>query len=90
MEKSETKYKIEFKQVNSSATISTSSRNINAITFINKSTDNFPAVNGYALEAGEAFAINGNENEIDEGIYNITIDETVGTPNFWAIIKYNF
>ena len=61
--------------------------NCNSITFINKSTDNFPSINGYPLASGEALSLNGNENEIDVTTYQVGIDLTVGTPNLWVIRK---
>lgn len=59
----------------------------NAISFINKSIDNQPIINGYQLYYGECLSIQGNENEVDETLYNISIDKTVGTPNLWIITK---
>ena len=59
----------------------------NSITFINKSTDNFPTINGYPLSAGEALSYAGNELEIDMTNYTIGIDITIGTPNLWIITK---
>jgi hypothetical protein len=61
--------------------------NCNSITFINKSLNNYPTVNGYPLSAGEALSFGGNENEIDDTNYSIGIDLTVGTPNLWIITK---
>ena len=59
----------------------------NSITFINKSTDNMPAINGYPLYYGEALSIDGNEDELDNSTYNISIDNTIGTPNLWIMYK---
>lgn len=84
-----TKYKVEIKQQNNSQTIATSSRNINAIQFINKSATNTPTINGYPLAYNEVLSINGNENETDETIYNVEIP-TTGTADLWIITKYNF
>lgn len=89
MEKEIVKYKYEFEQVNSNAVIQTSSRKINAITFINKSSNNTPTINGYPLEFNESVTLSGNENETDTSIYNIAIPDT-GTANLWKITKYNF
>ena len=79
------KYKITIQQWNYSQPFR-SPNNCNGITFINKSIDNSPSVNGYPLSYGEAFEISGNENEIDTTIYLIAIPST-GTPNLYIITK---
>lgn len=59
----------------------------NEISFINKSLDNFPLINGYELASGEALTFTGNANEVDTTEYRISIDASVGTPNLWVITK---
>lgn len=89
MEKKPTKFKYIITEIKSSVVITTSSQSINAITFINKSANNTPIINGYPIAPGESLTLSGNEYEVDDTIYNVTIPDT-GTPNFWTITKFNF
>lgn len=59
--------------------------NCNAITFVNTgSTDCF--INKFLLAAGASLSINGNENEIDVTVYNISF--TGGTGILSVIRKF--
>jgi hypothetical protein len=69
------KYKIEFTQYNEQNIEVIS--NCNAITFINNSP-NFPITinNILVIPVGGSIAIEGNENEIDTTVYNVTAKES--------------
>lgn len=62
------KYKVEISQYSSNIKIDS---NCNSISFVNAGTVDC-TINQFILPAGASLSIDGNENEIDTTIYNIT------------------
>jgi hypothetical protein len=75
----------EFQVLNQSATIKS---DCNGVMFINQSTIDTVQVNGTPILPGQTLSLNGNENEIDETIYNITLVAVPDPNTFFIITKF--
>lgn len=75
----------EFQTLNQSAKIKSG---CNAISFINSSTIDTVQVNGINLLPGQTISLNGNENEVDETDYNITLVAVPDPNTLFIITKY--